>query len=486
MTPLVAPQAPPARVLVIEDDDDARANLRDILELDSYDVAVAPSIAAALDQLARASVEFLILDRRLPDGTAEEALPRLKASAPDAAVIIITGYTDLHGVIAALREGADDYLLKPVNPDLLRQRLKQLRERQRMLRENRRAENAFRALVGAAGCMIVIVRPQGSIAYINAFAEHLTGYAPADVIDRDFFELFLPADDQARVRQVFSCVHEGGELHNYQCRLALRDGSRAALLWNACRLDDYCEEPVLLAVGQDISTLKEAQDRALRSERLAAIGQMVAGLAHESRNALQRSQSCLEMLELEVGDNTSALDLVQRALRAQQQLHRLFEEVRGYVAPINLDRGFCHLCETWREAWESLAKARQGRQIEFRERISCDDLECFVDRFRLVQVFRNLLENSLAAARDPVVIEIACEPVLHGGREAIRVAVRDNGPGLNTVQRTRIFEPFYTTKTQGTGLGMAIAQRIVAAHEGELAVGEQGPPGAEIVVTLPR
>jgi two-component system sensor kinase FixL len=481
-----APTALPERVLIIEDDDDARANLRDIFELDDFEVEVAPSIAEALDKLATQRVEFLILDRRLPDGTAEEALPRLKALVPDAAVIIITGYTDLQGVIAALREGADDYLLKPVNPALLRKRLEQLRERQRILRENQRAENAFRALIGAAGCMIVIVRPDGSIAYMNAFAEHLTGYAAADVLERDFFQLFLPTDDQSRVRQVFSCVHEGGELHNYQCRLALRDGSRAALLWNACRLDDYCEQPVLLAVGQDITTLKDAQDRALRSERLAAIGQMVAGLAHESRNALQRSQSCLEMLELEVGDNPGALDLVQRALRAQQQLHRLFEEVRGYVAPIHLDRGFCRLCETWREAWESLAKSRHGRQIEFRERIACVDLECFVDRFRLVQVFRNLLENSLAAARDPVVLEIACEPTLLGGRDAIRVAVRDNGPGMNGEQRARIFEPFFTTKTHGTGLGMAIAQRIVAAHEGELAVGDHGPPGAEILVTLPR
>jgi signal transduction histidine kinase len=85
-----------------------------------------------------------------------------------------------------------------------------------------------------------------------------------------------------------------------------------------------------------------------------------------------------------------------------------------------------------------------------------------------------------------VVLEIACEPTLFGGRDAIRVAVRDNGPGMNGEQRARIFEPFFTTKTHGTGLGMAIAQRIVAAHEGEMAVGDHGPPGAEILVTLPR
>ena len=72
------------------------------------------------------------------------------------------------------------------------------------------------------------------------------------------------------------------------------------------------------------------------------------------------------------------------------------------------------------------------------------------------------------------------------GHPALRVAVRDNGPGLDPEQKQRIFEPFYTTKTKGTGLGMAIAKRIVEAHGGQIAVGEAGGPGAEIILTLPR
>jgi signal transduction histidine kinase len=100
-------------------------------------------------------------------------------------------------------------------------------------------------------------------------------------------------------------------------------------------------------------------------------------------------------------------------------------------------------------------------------------------------VFRNILENALAACRDPVEIDVICSASVHNGQPALRVAVRDNGPGLSLEQRQRIFEPFFTTKTKGTGLGMAIARRIVEAHGGQIAVGDPGR-GAEIVITLPR
>src|SRR5262249_31868393 len=123
-----------------------------------------------------------------------------------------------------------------------------------------------------------------------------------------------------------------------------------------------------------------------------------------------------------------------------------------------------------------------------------------------------ILENALAACRDPVQITIGCAETVLRGRPALRIVVRDNGPGLTPEQQQRIFEPFYTTKTKGTGLGMAIAKRIVEAHGGQIAVrhlaprpppsGAKGaeetprPPGertrgegglgAEIFLTIPR
>ena len=139
----------------------------------------------------------------------------------------------------------------------------------------------------------------------------------------------------------------------------------------------------------------------------------------------------------------------------------------------------------WREAWELLANAREGRQCRLREEVSGVDLKCTVDEFRLVQVFRNLLENSLSACDDPVEIVVECAQVTDEGRDFLEVAVRDNGPGLNDEQISRVFEPFYTTKTKGTGLGMPIAQRILRVHGGEIEVGDASQ-GAEFTIRLPR
>jgi len=109
-----------------------------------------------------------------------------------------------------------------------------------------------------------------------------------------------------------------------------------------------------------------------------------------------------------------------------------------------------------------------------------------VDRFRMVQLFRNLLENSLAACRDPVRIQVFCRDAQFQQQPAVEVCIRDNGPGLAPEVCRNVFEPFYTTKTKGTGLGMAIARRIVTAHGGHISVGNAVAEGAEFVVTLPR
>jgi signal transduction histidine kinase len=358
---------PALHVLVIDDDADTRANLRDILELDGYRVETAGSAGEALHRDSWPSVSAVLLDRKLPDSSAEELLPQLKHLAPGAAIVIVTGYADLEGAITAIRHGAADYITKPINPELIRNRLAHIAE---------------------------------------------------------------------------------------QKRLALK--------------------------------LKQAQEQALQSERLAAIGQMMTGLVHESGNALARSKACLEMLAWEVEDKPEALELIDRIQKAQDHLKHLYEEVRGYAAPIKLDREVWDLSGIWRQAWENLAVSRQGRDTSLREETGGLDLDCAVDQFRLEQVFRNILENSLAACADPLRIEVRCSQAAIDGKPAVQIAVQDKGPGLNAEQRQRIFDPFFTTKTKGTGLGMAIAKRIVEAHGGRIAVGSGSGRGAEILVTLPR
>ena len=110
--------------------------------------------------------------------------------------------------------------------------------------------------------------------------------------------------------------------------LLTESGRERRISWSNKSLKNMAGRTVaMLSVGQDITELNQAQQRALQAERLAGIGQMSTGLAHESRNALQRIQACAEMLELEVEGNGAALDLVRRIKLAQDHMHRLFDEV---------------------------------------------------------------------------------------------------------------------------------------------------------------
>jgi PAS domain S-box-containing protein len=358
-------------------------------------------------------------------------------------------------------------------------------ERSRMKSALHREKEFSQGLLEQAQAIVLVLDVHGCIVRFNPYMEELTGVPLEEVRGRDWFSLFIPERERPRVRDLFrKTIHDryaGGAVHSILCR----SGRERRISWSNKTLKTLNgKTTAVLAVGHDITELNEAQQRALQAERLAAIGQMITGLAHESRNALQRIQACAEMLELEVEGNQEAMDLVSRIKLAQDHMHRLYDEVRGYAAPITLDRMTCTLGSVWREAWENLSPLRENRVTRLIEKTAGTNLTYCGDHFRLIQVFRILFENSLAACSDPVEIEIAACPTLLESRRAIRIAVRDNGPGLNQEQRERIFEPFYTTKTKGTGLGLAIAQRIVEAHEGKIEVGADRGGGTEILVTL--
>jgi signal transduction histidine kinase len=231
---------------------------------------------------------------------------------------------------------------------------------------------------------------------------------------------------------------------------------------------------------------KQAQDQLLQSERLAAIGEAMAALSHESRNALQRSQAGLDMLAKRVADRPEAVELLGEVQDAQYFLRDMYEEVRDYSAPMNLHEETVDLRRVVDETWDHLVQARRGRPIELRQTGRLPDATAWADAQAVSQVFRNLFQNAIEAS--PAVSRIEVEYDLDRIEHcpAVRVAVRDNGPGLSREQRERIFEPFFTTKSRGTGLGMAICKRIIDAHGGRIEVGSKNGTGAEIVLILPQ
>lgn len=174
----------PSHVLVVEDDPAARENLRDILELDHYDVDTADSIADSLRDRDWSSLLAILLDRRLPDGTADDLLPELKKLAPGAAVIVITGYADIESAVSALRHGATDYLLKPIEPEALRATLGRVAE-------SRRAEGLFEMAIEAAPSSMLMVDEEGRITFANSPSYSMFGYEPGELEGRSI-DILVP------------------------------------------------------------------------------------------------------------------------------------------------------------------------------------------------------------------------------------------------------------------------------------------------------
>ncbi len=362
------------------------------------------------------------------------------------------------------------------------------REAERFRETSRRADELLRAVVDNTDAIIYLKDQSLNYIMMNRKLREILGLAPGDsagVGDRDVF----PGGVAGEIRANDRAVLEGGRAIESVERIPLADGPRDYVSLRFPLLDAEGVPRAVGCVSTDITPLKQAQRRAVQAERLAAIGQMAAGLAHEGRNALQRSQSCLEMLARRVADRPEALDLVAGIQQAQDDLHRLYEEVRGYAAPIVLDRRPRRIGELVSEAWARLASDRDGRAAILRLReLGEPGLSAPVDGFRLIQVFRIILENALAAAPDPVEVVAEWSEVegVGSGAGSVSVVIRDNGPGLSPEARTRLFEPFFTTKARGTGLGMAIARRIIEAHGGAIVADPGEGRGTSIRITLPR
>jgi PAS domain S-box-containing protein len=350
-----------------------------------------------------------------------------------------------------------------------------------------RVERDFVAgLIATSPSIILLLDDAGRIVRTNPFLCSLSGYRLEELLGQDWCKLLIAEQEQdatgAWLQEAKLSGNKNSEVHT----LISREGKRRAIAWSCKSLPNPAENAAIVVTGQDITALHEAQERALQTERLAAIGQMIAGLAHESRNALQRSQSCISLLELRLHDQPESLNLLERLQKSQDDVSKLFEDVRSYAAPIRLQSSRWDVADTWRQAWLDLERIRKGRDIVLVEQSEGVDLHCLVDPFRLRMVFRNLLENAFSACPDPLRITIRAACATLNGEPALELQVHDNGSGFGDLRQEQLFEPFFTTKTSGTGLGLAICKRIIDAHNGTISARNGDPTGAHITIRFPR
>ncbi len=360
-------------------------------------------------------------------------------------------------------------------------------ERERSAEVLRENEERFRQLAENIDEVFwMIDLASGKLSYVGPAFAKIWGTAPHQAsLAAEDWPPQVHADDAQYVREAIERVVERGGFE-IEYRIVRADGTERRIRDRGFVVRDAAGQPYRVAgLAEDVTELRERQQNELQTQRLAAIGEAMTGLAHESRNALQRSQAGLEMLAKRVKDRPEAESILAEIQQSQRHLHRLYEEVRGYAVPIRPELEPCDLGELVHDIWQQLAVARVGRNDRLIDRRNGESLICSVDHFSIGQVVRNVLENSLGAA-DPAVVTIAYEPADLAGQASLRLRFHDNGPGLDAQQLQRIFEPFFTTKSRGTGLGMAISKRIVEAHGGYIEVQNNTSGGAVVTITLPR
>jgi PAS domain S-box-containing protein len=360
------------------------------------------------------------------------------------------------------------------------QRIERL-ERDRVERALARSEHRYVSAIELAKVLIVGLDPDGRIGLFNREAERVTGLARDEVLGRDLVEAVVPEEARAefadRIRHITGDQDATDQV--WEAPLVTRAGKRRTVRWQITYAPDGGDEDIVLfAVGQDVTDSNALLERTLRNEKLAAVGTLAAGLAHEIRNPLNGALLHVTFLERALQRTPVGSEAHSALMIIGDEIRRLSALVKDFLvfarpSPPQLKAiGLHGLCE---RAAGVVAKDAAAAKVAVQTDLGAVDHVLEVDPQKIEQALLNLLQNAVQAAGSngggTVTLRARRLP-----RE-VHVEVEDDGPGLPSPEAP-IFDAFFTTKPQGTGLGLAIVQRIASDHGGTVEVDSR--PGKTI------
>jgi two-component system NtrC family sensor kinase len=367
-----------SKVLVVDDDQFALRSMAKVLRGESYEVVTAASGSEAIDLLKEDSFDLVLTDLKMPEVDGLEVLRQAREIAPQAVVLILTGYASLESAIEALREGAYDYLVKPCSADELKLKIERGLERVWLAEERQRAEEAL----------------------------------------KEYSE----------------------------------------------RLEEMVE--------QRTKELQEAQEQLIRTERLAAVGQLGASVGHELRNPLGIISNSVYYLGMKLRDADEKLRkhigiIEQEIARAT----KIINDLLGFARETRPTLKEAHINAVVEEALSRTAVLDNVAVItELGENLP----PLMADPDQIQQVFINLISNAAQAMTSSGLVETSNEGRLEIATKVegcfIVTEFKDNGCGIPEENLEKIFEPLFTTKAKGIGLGLAVSKQLVEAHEGTIEV----------------
>ena len=244
----------------------------------------------------------------------------------------------------------------------------------------------------------------------------------------------------------------------------------------------------IIILFQDLTDVKKLNERMMVAERLAAVGRMAAGIAHEIRNPLASISGSVEVLKDELrleGDNGRLLQLI---LKESSRLNTILSDFLNFARISKAPSGKCDLSAVIKEIMDLIKGHKQiSEKVEISFGIHRPLIMAVGGEEQIKQVLWNLILNSAQAMIDREgTVLVTTEDYSDGSNDMVKLTVSDNGPGIPEDIRKRMFDPFFSTKTDGTGLGLPIVARIVDCLGGSIEVESSQEAGTSIMVCLPK
>ena len=346
------------------------------------------------------------------------------------------------------------------------------------------------------GDPVILTDDADHITLFNQAAEELTGVPKAHALHRSCEEVFKASPPIVAIvqrtrasGQSQSCGEE--TLMIAQRRVPVR--LSCSPLWGP---NDEVHGTAL--VMQDLSYQKKLEDEARRSETLARLGGLVAGLAHEIKNPLGGIKGAAQLLAQRFADQPDVHEYTGVMIREIDRLTRFVEQLLTLGVPAAPTHQALNVHKVIHEVLALMQSELSAKGIVVRLQIDPSLPDVRGDEAQLTHVFLNLVKNAMEAMpeKGTLTITTRMETDFHilwravrggaaGSGKFLRVEVADTGPGFAESDAERVFEPFFSTKPRGTGLGLAICQRIVATHGGDIRAENRRGGGAAVTVTLP-
>ena len=332
---------------------------------------------------------------------------------------------------------------------------------------------------------------KGHITSFNRAAEDITGYLFEEIRGRIWYEIF----NLEEIRSVFNKLEMLRIPFRFEGSYVRKDGAKLVLGITITSLKNESGETTgAIGIFQDLTKIKEMEDDIKKKEKLAMVGELAAGMAHEIRNPLASLSGSMQLLRNESllsGENKKLLEI---ALRETEKLNRIISDFLLYARPTPLNKKRFNINELLNDTVTLLKNSKEYQnKVKISMQLENKRLMAEVDPHQMSQVFWNLSINAFQAMDNGGELIITSKKKAKKGRhysddsvkDYIEIAFKDTGNGIRHEVRDKIFYPFFTTKDRGSGLGLAIVHRIIEEHRGEIKVESKINEGSKFIIHLP-